>query len=44
MNITDHFEGMINNLSDPWRDMDYLVQTNLLSFLVLWKAKRFDQS
>jgi len=24
--------------------MDYLVQTNLLSFLVLWKAKRYEQS
>ena len=22
--------------------MDYLLQTNLLSFLILWKAKRFD--
>lgn len=29
---------------EGWRDMDYLVQTNFLAFLILWKAKRFEQS
>ena len=26
------------------RDTDYLIQTNLLAFLILWKARRFEQS
>jgi hypothetical protein len=27
-----------------WRDLDYLVQTNFLAFIILWKAKRYEQS
>ena len=26
------------------RDLDYMVQTNFLSFLILWKVERFEQS
>ena len=26
---------------EEWRDFDYLVQTNFLAFLVLWKDKRY---
>ena len=39
--VQAHAKNKLPIVHDPFRDLDYMVQTNLLSFIILWRAQRY---